>query len=503
VRVKLDGKFAYLTESTRDELIWLEKRLYWETKDGDHTSLLFYQYPEYHQNPYTFAGLIEVLQSVSPFQIIIENPIKIEHDLVQIPKDYLQGIELDDYQVSAAQKAISWKKGINIIPTGGGKTEVMLVVLKHLLETGKVTRGVIIVPSVGLADQFFDRAMKRGYSRDQIAVLHGGSKPRGTEALIVGVVNSISNVIKNPGHYLYDHIINCDLLMEDEGHHGKATSWMNIALSTNPKYFLIYSGSAFKEATIWEDPGDCLLYGLAGRICFNLPASYLVDIGRIARPVVYYKTVPGRMLKWPQNWNTIYNNYVIEHKTRNLFITQYASKFAKMGFKVLILVQRLDHAKTLMASLKDHKVICVFGGETSLQYDEFGVINEVPINYDFFRNAFEAGAWDITIGSQVLDEGFDIPSIGAVIAGGGGKSRIKGLQRLGRGLRKKTKGRNHVYFVDFYDKSHVFLASHSKKRIQLLADMDPIIPENELEFWKTVAEHSKELQDESDVQNKK
>jgi superfamily II DNA or RNA helicase len=494
MKCRLEGKFAYLTEYTSDEIKFIEKRLLWEDKNGNSTSLLFYENQEFRTKPHIFYGLVEPLQLVSPFQITIENPTIVEHDIVDIPVDYLPGIELEPHQIAAARKAISWKRGINIIGTGGGKTEIMLVIIKYLLESNKITKGVVLVPNVALADQFYNRALDRQFSKDKIAVLHGNSKPKGTESIIIGVVNSISNVIKNTDHYLHDFIINCDLLMEDEAHHSRSVSWMNIALSTNPKYFLLYTGSAFKETTIWEDSGDCLLYGLAGRICFELPSSYLVTIGRNSRPVVFFKTIPGRMLKYPQNWMVVYNNFIVKHKIRNNHITQYANKFANLKFKVLILVQRLDHAKEIMMSLKHRKVVCIFGGQTSLQFDEFGVIEEVPIDYSYFRTAFENDAWEIVIGSQVMNEGFDLPSVECLIQAGGGKSRISNLQKIGRSLRKKKLGRNDVYIIDFYDKSHIFLASHSKKRIQLFTEISPVVPENETEFWKIVIAHSLELQ---------
>ena len=69
---------------------------------------------------------------------------------------------------------------------------------------------------------------------------------------------------------------------------------------------------------------------------------------------------------------------------------------------------------------------------------------------------------------------------------GGGKSRIKNLQRIGRGLRRKE-GLNEVYIIDFDDKTHVYLASQSKKRkILYQEDIEATIIEDEDEFLNRV-----------------
>ena len=76
---------------------------------------------------------------------------------------------------------------------------------------------------------------------------------------------------------------------------------------------------------------------------------------------------------------------------------------------------------------------------------------------------FRSGKYQVLIASPVLDEGIDLPEIEALVILSGGKSLIKIIQRLGRALRPKP-GENEVFVVDFYDKHHPWLTSHSKKR---------------------------------------
>ena len=92
-----------------------------------------------------------------------------------------------------------------------------------------------------------------------------------------------------------------------------------------------------------------------------------------------------------------------------------------------------------------------------------------------------------------MDEGVDIPSVGAVVLAGGMKSRIKFIQRIGRGSRRKKVGPNYVYVLDFWDGDHVYLRSHSKKRRAMAEDIEAEIVDDMYEFNNRVHYHAEEL----------
>ena len=66
--------------------------------------------------------------------------------------------------------------------------------------------------------------------------------------------------------------------------------------------------------------------------------------------------------------------------------------------------------------------------------------------------------------STIFDEGVDIPEVNVLIIAAGGKSEVKTIQRIGRGLRKKKVG--GVLVFDFKDASK-FLDRHSIDRIKV------------------------------------
>lgn len=494
MRAEIKGKWLVFQSITSQEKSWLSGILTWtpdrETNEEPETLL-------YERNGvlFTLWGLYRILKQICPFEFDVSGIPNDQFERVFIPNTILPGIKLFDFQVAAAIKSVSWKVGLVNVPTGGGKTEIILAVLRNLIDTGKLTRGLVIVPSVGLADQFAERAYLRGFSKDEVGVVHGSSKEYGSK-VVVAVVNSINLGLKNNNEIITNLVSNINTIIYDETHHLKASTYMNIAIAASKaKYFLGYSGSPYSgdDNSILENSGDALVYGMTGGVIFNISQRYVRELGLIAEPIIFFKEIAEKTSRHITQYNAIYVKNVIEHVTRNEYIVYYARKFTSLGFPTLILVQRLDHARNIMSKLKGLRVISVFGGGTSLQFGEFGTIDEMPVDYNIFRSNFELGMFDVVIASQVLDEGFDIPAIGAVILAGGGKSKIKLLQRIGRGLRRKKKGPNKVYILDFWDKQHVFMLSQSKKRLKLMTDIEATIIPDQFKFMEMIIEHSKEI----------
>ena len=78
----------------------------------------------------------------------------------------------------------------------------------------------------------------------------------------------------------------------------------------------------------------------------------------------------------------------------------------------------------------------------------------------------KSGELDTVIATTILNEGVNIPSLGAVINAAGGKSEIIILQKIGRGLRVTDK-KKEIHLVDFFDNSHRFLIEHFGERLSL------------------------------------
>jgi len=489
LKCRIENRILRFTEWTSGEIAEVDKRLTWIHSDGTVEKLLF---ESNDGRPATFWGLHRILETVCPFPIELENPIEVQTTSPLVKPDVFEGVTLYDHQVAAVRKALMLRNGLNIIPTGGGKTKTILAVIRHLLDAKQIENSLIVVPTVNLSEQFYSDAIDCGFAEKDLCIVSGKSKLTGSPKILIGVVNSLSSKLQEGGN-VCNYIVNTDALFFDEVQHLRAETFRSIAHSvTKAKYLLGYSGSPFTDdvASVLRTSGDALVYGLAGPPIFAIGYRYLVEAGYIAEPVILFKKTPGSFLKYHKQFEKIYSAFIVHNKDRNEYITQYATKFVRLGFKVLILVQRLKHAELLMKELKEFRVVAAFGGGKGLVLDPHTkAVAECTLDFETVRQQFAEGAFEILIGSQVMDEGVDIPSIGAVILGGAGKSRIKNIQRLGRGLRRKS-GVNRVYLVDFYDTSHVYLTAQSKKRKALFTEIEATLIDNEDFFWKEVINHA-------------
>ena len=503
MKCRRDRIFLFFDEHTEDELSEVEEILTWEDKHSKEKETLLFYTPE--GEPYTFWGFFDIINAEVLFDMEITNQRKYIFDKVTIDKNILPSDthlpggwfkELASFQVNAAEKALMFKYGLNEIPTGGGKTEIILAILRYMINKGIIgpeKRALIIVPSKILAEQFKKRAIKRGFDNSEIGVVHGTLK-EWDQFITVAVSNTISSGINNQNGRILDLFRNITALFYDEVHHLRSDSWVAIAMAgQNAEYLLGYSGSATLEDEIMENSGDAMIYGLTGRPIYRISASYLVSIGFCAEPIVFFEKVGGRLAKHPGQWHKLYDQYIVRHGTRNQKIAMWVDRFVKLGFPVMLLVQRLHHADLLMRELSHHKIVSVFGGNKGLSW-EGSTLVEQPIEYGAFCDLFEQGAYDVMIGSTTFDEGVDLPSIGMVGMAGAGKSRIKTLQRLGRGGRAKRKGWNRFYILDFDDCTHVYMKSHSKKRRDIYEHQaQATIITDQYKFYNMAVAHSREM----------
>ena len=374
-----------------------------------------------------------------------------------------------------------------IIVHNSGKTEIMITVLVYLLELEYIESALIVVPSVPLADQFKERWIKRGLDENLVGVLHGKRKEYGAR-VTVATVNSISNGIRDGRPDILELLEKVDCLTLDECQHSRSETWSDLMLNLSDcEYVFGFSGSPFQDDDVLKTYGDALVKGLFGDIISRITYNQLRDIDLIAEPYVNFIKIKGRTSKSRAPYNNVYNKYVVKNRIRNKKVLQIMWKLKRLGFPVLALVQRKSHAIKLLNDLNDPDALCVFGNSRSVQQDQYGQLLEVPIDYDQFKREFEQGKWKTAIASQVFDEGVSIPSIGVLINVGAGKSKIRLTQRTGRGLRKKEKGLNRVYIIDFDDRGHVYMAAQSRKRKEFYEGIGAKVLDED-DFWLAVFE---------------
>lgn len=484
-----DNKHLIFKEVSDQELIKLRRILSWEDQhNAAHDIMLWYD--DNIKCYYTLFGLQDILQhEFHEFKVLGEET-KREFDYIEFDDNLLPGIKLYDFQVMAIRKGVGSGTGIIELPTGSGKSEVGVGIIKLLLDSKRINSALIITPSVYITNQFADRAAKRGIDPNMIGVIDQYHKDY-DKPIIFAVADSIG-IGLNDRHEFIERIIHYDLLIVDECHTIVSNRLFNIVYKSQHKYLIGLSGTPFRNDTILDTSGDAFVYGITGGVICKVPPRPLIERGILAEPIIFMKPISGMMKKYKARYKTIYDREIIDKAKRNKIIVEYCNTFCKAGLSVLVSVNEKRHAITLMENLRknnpDIPSICIFGGSEAHCYDDVGSLDKFMIDQNTFNADFTNGKYKVIFATQVLDQGVDLPTVGALIMAGAGKSRRQIRQRLGRGTRRKIVGRNVVFVLDFIDRGHVWLYQQAMKRLtqMYLIDMEADVLETEREFLNII-----------------
>lgn len=389
-------------------------------------------------------GYISVMGSFSSYPTglfnqvhtaLTENGFKPEYVIKRLIKpavvtaDTLDGITLRDYQIDAANKLLTAGRGIAKMATNSGKTEVMAAVIKAL----GFPKTIVFVHRKELLYQTAERFEKRlGMSIGKL-----GDGINEYQNISVCMIQTFSRKDFPVG--------GTQLVMVDECHNASSDSYMDCLKDVPGSYRFGFSGTPLKHSVLM----DLKLISMTGDVVVEVTNKELIDGEFSAKPeVMIYRlknTNDGKL-----GYAEAYDEYIVNNQNRNHLISSLARGASGT---VLVLVNRIDHGSILADMI---------GGATFVNGSH---------STEFRRDAIEqmrAGG-GIFIASPIFDEGIDIPALDCVILAGGGKSHVKLLQRIGRGLRKKD-GDNKLVVYDFDDCTNKYLKAHSRKRQEAYAN---------------------------------
>lgn len=203
-----------------------------------------------------------------------------------------------------------------------------------------------------------------------------------------------------------------------------------------------------------SDGADILLRAITGDVVARETEETLMRDGWIAVPDVYMVYTPASHDSMYE-WDMVYQEGIVDNEERNERIVDATIHLIKSGKLVLVLCNYIAHGMKLMEQINKAmpsqlpKVSFIHGSTPKSIRD--GELKR-----------FKEASSLCLIGSNILDEGVDVPACDSVIITSAGKSRIKVLQRVGRALRPSKSGKAVV--VDFYDKDGGMLQKHSISR---------------------------------------
>jgi superfamily II DNA or RNA helicase len=310
---------------------------------------------------------------------------------------------------------------------------------------------LFMVPGKELLYQTQKRYAKRlGIDKSEVGLVGDGYWKPG-QWITTAVVDSLfQNLKTDKGRELLG---STDVFFMDECHHAGADSWYKVARAC-PAYFRFgLSGTPLKRT----DGADLRLLGATGPVLYEVRNKFLIE-RQISSEVeiqmlkmFYPKNIPERT-PYPE----VYKAGIVDNLHRNRALCVLAGQFAAKGLKVLMMVKEIRHGELLDKRLWSYQT----GSFTTHQFIHG---KEDTATRQQALQDFEDGTNQVLIATSILDEGVDIPSIDVLILCGGGKSSIKNMQRLGRGIRFGGTGK--LIVVDVADFQHRYLLDHSLQRL--------------------------------------
>ena len=364
------------------------------------------------------------------------------------PVEFQFAGKLRPYQKRAVGDVLKSRSGVLQAATGSGKTVMAL----HILSERKQP-ALIVVHTSELCRQWVDRIHAfLGIPIDEIGII-GGGKMRIGNRVTVAMVQTLHKVKEDVYPYV-GHII------VDECHRCPSRTFTEAVTAFDSRFMLGLSATPYRRDRMTK-----LIYLHLGDRTAVVDEKELVDNGAILPfKVKWVQTDFDTELDASAEYSKMLSQLTMDHE-RNLLVCSEAAHYAKNGGGIpLILSDRKAHCQTLYE---------VLGREQG--------INASLLTGDLSAKARAAVVERLRAGrcrsliatSQLIGEGFDLPSLGAAILSTPIRFKGRLIQSIGRALRPSP-GQDYAMVVDFVD-VHVGVLEHSaKKRLQVYRELGAV-----------------------------
>lgn len=479
-QIVLKGNFCQIVgESDINHLLELSKNLSFYVQGSEHTAAYrgyfnragdFVKWDGFRRllaaNGTFSAGLLDRVESFykehnKTYQLVDKRPPK----SIGIPKNILDNLSKLNknpypYQLEILDVVDKNDRGIIKVATGGGKSLIAALIAAHL---GKKT--IIYVIGKDLLYQFHE-FFSSAFSEPIGIIGDGKCDIKDINIASIWTVGQAIGLKKK--EILFDSDDDDDendmnedkykdilkMLKEtnvhiiDECHMAACETIQQLYKNISLEHFYGLSGSP------WRDDGaDLLVESILGKYIVDIPASYLIERGFLAQPIISFRVVPPYPYQLEKVYPSVYKKYVTENDVRNDLILEAAKVLVDKGYQTLVLFKSLKHGKILYKLFSKHLKCAILDGS-----DKQDVRNKV-------KKDLLDGKIDCVLASKIFDIGVDIPSLSGLVLACGGKSTVKALQRVGRVIRKH-RNKKFAAVVEFVDQAP-FLLEHSKIRYKI------------------------------------
>ena len=356
-----------------------------------------------------------------------------EKDLDEFLRTLSMSMELRDYQKKALITCINKSRCVIESSTGSGKSLVIYSLIRYLAER----KVILIVPTLTLISQmrsdFIKYSENDNWNFDEnVHVITGGADKESDKSVFLSTWQSLYNLEK-PYFEQFDSVI------VDETHLAHSTSFRHILEnSTNADQRFGFTGTLQETQT-----HVMTILGLLGQV------TKVTNTQELQRKKILSNiNIDMILLKYPEEMckRVVELNYdeeidvILENEKRNELILN----LAKRGTgNILILT---SHVKKSGMELYDiiskgvcQKDVFFIYGDTSSQLRE-----EVRWYAENNNNVVIVATY------QVFSTGVNIKNLQTILFAIAGKSKIRNLQSIGRGLRTHE-NKDHLKLIDIGD----------------------------------------------------
>ena len=360
-------------------------------------------------------------------------------------------INLRDYQQETIKKSLTnkfenlwWPRGVLELATGAGKTEVAIAIYQMV-----TIPTLFIVHRKTLGWQTVER-FKQHTGKD-VGFFLDAKKELNPSGVTVATIQSIASSIHKKD--VQNLLSSTQQVFFDEAHQIAAKiSGGNQFVKLSELLPNAYFRWGLTATPFHKDKySNHLLAGATGNVLYSKKSKKLIEEGYLSPAKIFVQNVKA-VYKCPKKWPDCYDIGIVLNKERTDLSVKWMENVPKPCF---VLATQVSHAKILTnaAKIKKIKTEMLSGADSTKRRQE--VLDNLS-----------SGQTDVLVCTTIFDEGIDFPALKSIIMCGGGKSVIKVMQRLGRGLRKHE-SKKGLIVVDFYDESSATLKRHSKARIEV------------------------------------
>ena len=337
-------------------------------------------------------------------------------------------ISLRDYQISAIEHALKFKRALLVSPTGSGKSLMIYMILRWYLEASN-KNALIVVPTTSLVEQmwkdFADYSFKDdSFDPNEVHRIYAGKEKESFEQRVV--ITTWQSVFKMPRNWFEDF----EMVVGDEAHLFKAKSLTTIMGHLRNAWLRIGTTGTLDGTKVHK----LVLEGAFGPVLNVTSTKKLIEsdtLSELSIDVLHMQYPDAEKKAFGKKTYQEEVQYIVAHQKRNNFIKNLA--LAQKGNTLVLFNLVEKHGKPLYNLIRD---------KAHIKRKVFYVSGEVgAIDREEIRTLVEKEKDAIIVASLgTFSTGINIKNLHNMIFAAPTKSQVRVLQSIGRSLRKSETG---------------------------------------------------------------